>query len=147
MTDRPETDLLAELQSLGDMEDGTQTDDAPVGQSETARQLDKEGYFNQLGERFFQERQQRDQRAVEDSQGFSESNIVRSVKDFFNRPPAPWRSTFWASLFIHAPGTRRLWSELGVRVRHALATREVESVDRRYRRRARQSGPRCALLA
>lgn len=77
--------LYSELEALGGSSEQPQQD-PEVGLSETARQLQEEGYFDQLGRQFFEDKRAREQRAVEESQGFSESSIVNSVREFFNRP-------------------------------------------------------------
>lgn len=84
--------LWSELESLGQPKTHpTEASQPPVGVSETARQLDEEGYFDGLAQQFGQERQRRTQETVEDSQGFSETGITGAVKGFFGRSQAAFQ--------------------------------------------------------
>ena len=55
-----------------------------VGTSQLAQQLESEGYFAEMGQRFAFEREQETQRAVEESQGFSLRSLTNAIGNHFS---------------------------------------------------------------
>ena len=102
MADR---DLLAELDALGDSQQSQASEPAPsppaedgAGSSPLSRELEDEGYFRDLANRFARDRAERDQAAIDRSQGWSASSITNAVQGFFSRSGDEFRRGIVAPL-------------------------------------------------